>query len=312
MRLVADVGGTNARLALSDGGAVQPDTLRTYRNDDWSDFHDVVADFLTHTATPDQGMPAQEMPAREMVVAVAGPVHGDTARLTNRDWTFDTARLATGFGMRRVHLLNDLMAMGYSVPSLTTDQLRPVSDGTAQPNARQSLVVGIGTGFNVSPVLHSGGAVLCPPVEAGHVALPLSIARALAADGLSSEPFPTVEHLFSGRGLTQYCALALGEPAMTGPEAIAQYNRRDDVAACIDGYAAALGWLLRDLSLAYLPRSGMYFSGGVARAIMDTAAGPCLTVLRQPCPIRRDVVPPLWVIADDTAALTGCAAFDQF
>ena len=40
---------------------------------------------------------------------------------------------------------------------------------TAPSPRRQSLIVGIGTGFNVSPVLHTGDGVECFEAEFGHV-----------------------------------------------------------------------------------------------------------------------------------------------
>lgn len=84
--LLADVGGTNARMALARDGALVADTITRFRGDDHATFDEVVAKFLAQ-----QGSPQIEA----VCVAVAGPVWGDEARLTNRDWSFSTARLCT-------------------------------------------------------------------------------------------------------------------------------------------------------------------------------------------------------------------------
>ncbi|MGA9435301.1 MAG: glucokinase, partial [Roseobacter sp.] len=45
--LVADVGGTNTRVALSDGAVVRTDTIRRYRNADQVGLEPVLTDFVT-------------------------------------------------------------------------------------------------------------------------------------------------------------------------------------------------------------------------------------------------------------------------
>lgn len=303
MRLCADVGGTNTRLALSRDGVVAPDSLRSYANADWASLYAVIAAYLVDQA---QASPAQ------MVIAVAGPVHGDYALLTNRDWHIETAQLAASFGGAQAVLLNDLTALGYALPHLRPEQLRLVSPGSdKQSGLAQSLVVGIGTGFNVSPVLETGDVIVCPAVEAGHVAMPLSVAQALMQCGIEPGQYPTVEALFSGRGLTAFCRELTQDTALDGAAAIARYRAPDaeHITAVIDRYAALLGWLLQALSLSYLPSSGIYMAGTVARAIIATAPASCLEILRRPGAIKLSRTAALYTIEDDSAALSGCAAY---
>lgn len=293
LRLVADVGGTNTRLALARSGIVQAGTIRPYNNADWPDLDAALANYLGAGERPD-----------ELVVAVAGPVHGAHARLTNRDWLFDAARLRDTFGIPLVRLMNDLTALGYAAKRLAPSQLTALNDdepGSAA--APQSLVIGIGTGFNVSPVLHGHGLV-CAVAEAGHVTLPHGVVQALQDLGLAS--YPSVEELFSGRGFSAFCQSLAGQD---GRAVIAAAQVRDpDALGVVDAYSGLVGWLIRDLTLAYLSQSGVYLAGGVARAVLDIAPAPCLEVMRRPCRIRGDVVPPMWLIHDDFAALTGCAS----
>ena len=75
--LLADVGGTNARLALARNGVSDESSITRYRGDDYDSFDKVVQTYLAE----------QDNPRLSAVcVAVAGPVSGGKASLTNRDW----------------------------------------------------------------------------------------------------------------------------------------------------------------------------------------------------------------------------------
>ena len=206
-----------------------------------------------------------------------------------------------------MRLLNDLTALGYSVPHLEHEQMNVVQRAQEYPGQpSQSLVVGIGTGFNVSPVLQLGQQVICPVAEAGHVGLPRAVSHALAENGVGDHSFQTVEELFSGRGFTAYCRQITGIGDLEGHQVTS--NRSDkDAVFCVVSYSHLLGLLLRELYLMYMPASGFYFSGSVARAMISEAPDPCLEAFSKPCGIRGDDAVPFFLITDDSAALSGCA-----
>lgn len=301
MRLVADVGGTNTRLALSQGGLILDGSAMSYANADWSSLYAVIDAYL----------PVQSgIRIDEMVVAVAGPVQNDAASLTNRNWSIKAGHLVNTFGCRSAVLLNDLTALGYSVPVLHADQIRTVFKGPKKKTGRaQSLVVGLGTGFNVSPVLESTQTVFCPAVEAGHVSMPRSISEYLIELNCDPSFYPSVEDLFSGRGFTLFCQSKTKDPSLSGISAIAAYGgpNKTEVTTAINEYAGLLGLLLQELSLAYLPSSGIYLAGSVARAIVQVAASACIDTYKNPCNFNPANTPSIFVIEDDTAALNGCA-----
>ena len=304
MRLVADVGGTNCRLALARDGRLLPGSLKVYRNVEWDSLDHAIRDYLD---TRDQE------PIFEMVIAIAGPVQGERAHLTNWHWRIETSALKRKFDVPRAYLLNDLTALGHSVPGLKAQQLREVRAGEPpERDVSQSLVVGIGTGFNLSPVFQRGGATMVAAVEAGHVGLGMAVSQGLGAAGVSPTRFPTVEHLFSGRGFTSFCRQLTGNDRLRGDEVMELYgsSAAEDLTRAIDIYAGLLGWHLRDLLLGYQPYAGVYFAGSVARAVMTHAAAATLEVVDRPDDLRRGVEVPFWVIEDDGAALNGCAQFE--
>jgi glucokinase len=304
VRLVADVGGTNTRIALSDAGRIITGSLESYRNEQWSSLYDVMETYLDARS---------KIAPAEMVLAIAGPVDGDHAALTNRiAWQVSAPDMRRRFGAARVAFLNDLTALGYAVPHLRPHQVREISAGAPkQTGLAQSLVVGIGTGFNTSPVLERGGLVMCPAVEAGHVGLPPRVSAELELWGVSSRVFATVEHLFSGRGFTQFCRAYSGDETAQAKDAatISGQTEATRHTPAVEQYSKLLGWLLRELMLSYLPASGIYLAGSVARAIGTAAPGPCLEVLHRPAPVALPAPPPVRVIEDDSAALLGCVGY---
>lgn len=279
MRLVADIGGTNARLALSQDGVVLPETVRSFRNEDFDSFLAVAHRFLETTDAHD---------LTETVVAVAGPVWGTHAKLTNRDWRFEVGEIASALNLASVALINDLSALGHALLALKPTQLLPILPGEdASASPTQSLIVGIGTGFNVCPVLHSAEKVECMEAEFGHMSLPLSVADiAQPVLGDISDVFPTVEECFSGRGY----------------KAVLERGGTPDV------YAELMAALARDLVMAFMPRSGLYFNGGVARSVLTSSSRAGFKEsFAQSYALAPKLTVPVSLINDDSAALIGCA-----
>lgn len=303
MRLVADIGGTNSRLALADSGHLRPGSSHSFRNAEFPSFEAVVAAYFRQIG---DAAPA------EIVLAVAGPIDGDQARLTNRGWEISASALAARLGAGRAQIINDLVALGYAVPNLGPDALDAVVGGDPEPGTpRQSLVVGIGTGFNVSPVIQNGETVICLRSEIGHAGLPAGVAQALETrqTGLANS-FPTIEHCFSGRGFAEVCR-SMTDRAGVGPEEFIQIHdlgEATDVIRAVEFYAELIGSLLRELTLAYLPTSGVYFAGSVARSVLSRPSrGRFQKVIARSFRIRTHESTPVFTIIADNAALHGCA-----
>ena len=302
MRLIGDIGGTNTRLALCDKGVIDRNSVRSFANDQWTHLNKVISAFLAD----------HDVSLKDMAIAVAGPVHGHRARLTNRDWIIERADLIAAFRCENAFLLNDLSALGYAIPAFQPAQLRVVHDGgrTSASN-HQALIIGIGTGFNVSPVLKTHDGVHCFAAEAGHMSMPVSIMKMLNRLQLTACQFQTVEDLFSGRGFTKFCQAVTSDQSMQGKDAIQLFKETDHPLAkeAVNNYAGLLGQLLFELTLGYMPSAGIYLAGSVARAVGNAAPQSFLETFTQPCDIRGDQIPNLFTIEDDFAALHGCAVF---
>ena len=275
-RLVADIGGTNTRLALAEGGTVIAETQRRFANDDFPEFAAVVAAYVLDTAPG---------PLAEIVAALAGPTTPRAGRLTNRDWVLDADALAARFGAGRALLFNDLTALGQAVPTLAAEGVLTVHDGPVPAGADQALVAGIGTGFNVCHVLLRPSGTHCTRAEFGHVTLPSSVADLLRARFGDTAGFTTVEDCFSGRGHA--------ELAERGTDGVL--------------FAGLVGAVARDLRMAFVPDAGLYLAGSVARAVLE---GDGIAAFRAEYTAATQVdlpPPPVRIIRDDMAALRGCA-----
>lgn len=300
MQLLADVGGTNARLALAADGAILPGSLRRFRGEDHASFDQVLAAYLRA-----EGSPAVEA----VCVAVAGPVSAGRAALTNRAWDFSEEGLARLTGAGRARLINDLTALGHATARIAPRILRPAPQD--RPRNGQSLVVGAGTGFNVCAIAAlPGGARICLEAEEGHTALPATIAAALRARlGSGAEPFDSVEEAFAGRGVSRLHTALTGAQAAPAEAIVAAAAAGDPQAgASCDLFADLFGLLLRELALHFMPREGMWLAGSVARSLLPRMDRVSAAMLAEPYMRHIPQAVPLLLIEDDMAALQGCLA----
>lgn len=312
LSLVADVGGTNTRVALADGTRLRPGSIERFRNADFPSLGAVLGAYLSAQNFPD---------CDAACAAVAGPVEDGVAEMTNLDWRIDAITLAEAAQAEQVALLNDLQAQGHGVANIPEDRLRPVLiDGTEAVADAPKLVIGVGTGFNIAPIHKIGGRHMVMAAEAGHASLPVQTEADLDLARFAGRQhgYADIEEVLSGRGVeTVYAWLDCRSDLPNGPKAAADIlqgveqatdPRAQDAASV---FARIFGIVAGDLALIHLPHGGIYLSGGVSRAF-----GPHLAALG----FRAAFLAkgrfselmarfPVHVIEDDFAALTGCAAF---
>ena len=301
--LIADVGGTNSRLALAGPDGV-PDHPVHFPNRDYASFYKVIEAFAD----------SRDMSGVAAVcIAVAGPVTSSSARLTNRDWLIESDAVAEMLVTRpRVALVNDLAALGHALPGLGKDQLtmiKPAAD--TRPSNGQSLVAGLGTGFNVCLVKETGSGICVIEAELGHASLPSRLEDVLAAEigAQAADNFPTTEDLFSGRGLVRLHQAISGDE-LTSQDIVEQAGTGNTAAVrSVELLARCLSLLSKQMVFQYMPLGGIHFAGSVARGIFETRARAVLAEgFEDTGPFGHLIAQvPLRLITDDAAALTGLA-----
>ncbi len=309
LSLVADIGGTNTRLALARGTALLPDTIAKCANRDHADLPSLIRGYLGG-----QGGTA----CAGACIAVAGPVHDGVGELTNLDWTIDRETLARATGAGHVAIVNDLQAQGHALGHLDPASLTALLDRpTPPPENGTRLVIGIGTGFNIAVVHECGGERLVPPSETGHSTLPVHNGEDLELFAHLSERrgFASIEDVLSGRGLERLFAWHAGRAGdARRPDAAAVMQligQGDDEIARRTAAALArtLGNVAGNLALIHLPFGGIYLAGGVARAFAPYLNRYGFSAAFRDKGRFSDYMDQfsLSVIENDWAALIGCA-----
>lgn len=303
MLLIADIGGTNARLALAEPGTTEPLEERRYATADFRDFASVLAAYLDETKAA----------ITSGCLAVAGPIGDDgrNARLTNLPWTIDAAALEGRFDIGRLGLANDFAAAAMGITVAPAETLVPLRHGEPLPRAPR-LVIGAGTGLGMAVLVRHGDGWQGLPGEGGHIAFaPLDddqerVWRALRAQ----HGRVTCERVISGPGLAAiHRILAAGE---LDPAAIAHRALVDGDAACrrsIDVFLGAYGAYAGDMALAVMARGGVYLAGGIAARLLPLLpASPFLDAFNakaEHAALARRM--PVAVATDDVLGLRGAA-----
>ncbi len=260
--LVADVGGTHARLALADPGSSEPVGERRYFCADFPGFEPLLADYLSATdATIAAGC-----------LAVAGPIGDDgrRARLTNLPWTIDADALAARFGIGRLTLTNDFAAAAMGITVTPADFLVPLQAGRPLAYAPK-LVVGAGTGLGMAVLIHLDDRWLVLPGEGGHVGFaPQDEAQARLWQVLKNEyGRVTAERVVSGPGLTDIHRILSGKTLTPAAIAGAALDGSDAAARrSADLFLSAYGGFAGDMALAVMARGGVFLAGGIAGKLL--------------------------------------------
>lgn len=308
--LVADIGGTNTRVALAEGPTLLTDTVRKYRNTDYPGLETVLRAFIAEEDNVD---------CIGACVALAGPVRDGRGSLTNLDWEIDEATLARATQASKVSLLNDLQAQGHAIGYLPDTSIRTLVSGNAPDAGSAKLVIGVGTGFNIAPVYETPGGRYVPASEAGHANLPVRAEDELAliSHFETAHGFPAVEDMLSGRGLErvyQWLTSKEGTPKeKLAADIMAGFEDGSDAIArdAARMFVRMLGTVAGNLSLIQLPFGGVYFAGGVARAFAahfdDLGFLAAFRDKGRFAGFMQNF--PVYVIEDDFAALTGCATY---
>ena len=261
VRLLADIGGTNARFALETAPGCIGD-IATLACADYPRLADAVRAYLIMHAGAG---------VRHAVIAIANPVDGDMVTMTNHHWRFSIQATRIVLGLETLVVVNDFAALAAALPTLAQDDWTGVGGGVAKPEATIGLL-GAGTGLGVAGLLRCGGTWEVMPSEGGHVAFsPMDLReQAILAFCWQRHPHVSTERLVSGPGL---CLIHEALAATTGrgwtPLGSAQIVERGlsgadalcrETLAC---FCAMLGTAAANLAVTLGARGGIYIGGGI-------------------------------------------------
>ncbi len=303
--LVADIGGTNARFAISDAdGALHE--VRVLHAANFPRIDEAITAYFAELKRPHP---------RQACFAVACPASGPEIKLTNSSWRFVKAELQRQFQFDRFVVINDFEALAASVPVLSGAQLAELRPGTADP-ASVSLVIGPGTGLGVGayvPAGKSAWAVISG--EGGHVGFAPNTDAEIRLWQRMRQKYGRVsaERVLNGAGLVNIYRFMADEAGQQVGEIDAPEISRRALAGeeiAVDSvlmFFDMLGSVTGDLALAFGSRAGVYIGGGITPKLLDFARRSKFIERfldkGRVAAILQDM--PIWVILEGRAALYG-------
>ncbi len=272
-RLLADIGGTNARFALeyAPGRITAMQTLSCAA---YERFEDAARAYL-------DGFGAG---ARHAVIAIANPVDGDAIKMTNHDWSFSIAAARRELALETLLVVNDFTALAMSLPGLGANELLKIGGGSAKSGGVIGLV-GAGTGLGVSGLVPAGGQWIALESEGGHVAFSPSDSREIAVLQYLWRRYDHVsaERMVSGPGIAlirEALAASRGQApdlSLTTADIVERGLAGGDPLSreTLDCFSGMLGTVAANLAVTLGATGGLYVGGGVVPRLGDYfAASP--------------------------------------
>lgn len=286
--LVADIGGTHARFALTQPGAAKPDDPAIFMTALFPTLGDALSTFLEQAGLGQAGLGQAELGQAELgqttraqlagvAMCAAGPLEQDTAgtriAMTNCPWTLDQAEIAAATGYGAPILVNDFTAAAMAVPHLTTEATVQIGGTGVDENAPKAII-GPGTGLGVSGLVRDSlGDFISLSGEGGHVSLSPGNEReiSLLFQLMQVHGHVSAERVLSGPGMEElFGALGAldGSPETGRPTAadiarMAQDGSSPLARETIDVFTGLLGSVAGDLALTLGARGGVYLAGGI-------------------------------------------------
>ncbi len=325
INLVADIGGTNIRIAQakadsSDTSSINISNIETYQCKQFSSLAEVLAHYIEIKSLSNCVINA--------CFAIACPVDNDLISMTNLPWQFSQKQLKKVLKLNSLSFINDYTAIAMAIPLLSDDQKVKIGKGTSIAGKPIS-VCGPGTGLGVAnliPVSIAGKSQWhCVSGEGGHI----DFAAVNDTEQQVLNFIQTIknrvsyEQLLSGYGLEQiYQALIFSDKNNTltsfkeklSAQEISSNAVSDKCPACKQAltlFCNVLGSFAGNLALIMNSQGGVYIAGGIVPRFIEylkssdfrtrfEAKGRLSHITEQA---------PTYVITEQQPGLLGAAAF---
>jgi glucokinase len=255
--LLADLGGTNSRFAISSTGRI-----RHFRVLRAADFPTCIAAVRAYL----EDIPPGDQPTSGLL-AVAAPIVGGRVEFVNLGWSFSLEAMRRALHFADLRVMNDLEAQAYAVPTLWPRDCVKIGRGRASPSAPM-LVVGPGTGLGMACLLSSNATPHAIASEGGHATLAATCRQdePLVAALRRRYGHASAERALSGPGLAAlYRTLSSSGTTLQPSEIAARARARSDkrAVAAAEAFSRLLGGFCGDMALAFGALGGVYLVGGV-------------------------------------------------
>ncbi len=308
--LVADIGGTNSRLAVAKTSRTDKEIIlnnvQKFRNSDFNNFDELIETYLSSS---------DDHLINRMCIAAAGIISETSVEMSNLNWKITVPSLQAAANIDKVLIINDLQAQGYALDFIKSKDLETLIEGSHAPTPNNTkLVCGMGTGFNVAIAYQSPFGTFVPASEYGHARITVANKKQdLMVKKLEeNSSFVSYENILAGSGLNRLDQVLNGRSDRTPADILAAAEAGDlkakEVGTQLAGFA---GQAFGDFALMNMSIGGVYLIGGFARAMMPYlkeenfkknfyARGNFSEIMKKIS---------IHLILDDYAALKGCANY---
>ncbi|CAM2194007.1 putative Glucokinase / HTH-type transcriptional regulator [Paraburkholderia kururiensis] len=260
-RLLADIGGTNARFALETGpGDISQVTV--YPCAEYPGVAEVIKKYLKDTKIGR---------VNHAAIAIANPVDGDQVRMTNHDWSFSIEATRRALGFDTLLVVNDFTALAMALPGLTDAQRVQVGGGQRRPNSVIGLL-GPGTGLGVSGLIPADDRWIALGSEGGHASFSPQDEREDLVLQYARKKWSHVsfERVAAGPGIEViYRALAARDKkrvaaSLDTSEVVKRALQGDELSAeAVECFCGILGTFAGNIAMTLGSLGGIYIGGGV-------------------------------------------------
>lgn len=248
--LVGDIGGTNARFALSPRPGAIID-IKTFKVADFASCEAAIAAYLA--ALPET--PLRDRPIGRAAIAAAGPTdEAGAIALTNASWRLTPSEISNALAGAPVQLVNDLEAVALALPHLCASDFRGLGPEIHAPLSGNLLALNVGTGLGAAIAVNTAGHWSAIATEAGH----MTFAARIPHEQNLIEQAASYEDFLSGSGLRRLAARAGVDADADPKDAIPQETWQI--------FTEIFARLAGDLVLATGTWGGVYLTGSVANA----------------------------------------------
>lgn len=272
--LIADIGGTNMRFALVEGGEIRAST--SYPWPDKPSLAEPALHFLrSHNAQPKRAAfaSANAQPGFEVIRMVNVGEHENL-------YTYNVSEIRTALGLESLYMLNDFAAIALAVPHMQPEHLIKVGGGTAVAE-RPIGIIGPGTGLGCSSLVWANGRYMVVSGEGGHVTIGGTDKRECTLIEWLHNKFTHVsaERVLSGPGLMNLHEAVRAVDNLPAieytPAEILKLGLSGEDAVCrevLEVFCSLLGSVAGNLALVQAAVGGIYIAGGIPPRMSDFLA----------------------------------------
>lgn len=268
--LVADIGGTNMRLAAGRDGRIED--RKTFPTVGEKTLGEVIEDYIATIGSA----------PRNAAVAAAGIVRNGSVTLTNTGTLISEAMVNAAAGINTSKVLNDFEAAAWSLCNVSAEEILTLQ-GDGELRRASRVIVGPGTGLGVGGLVWDDERPVVVQGEGGHVRLSpdtkeeLEIFKRVGTlwpetrmgDGHAVE----AEAILSGTGLPVFYR-AIGDVegvsvgALSAAEIFASCQTGNDRIAekTAQLFVKYLGEIAGDMAVTFAATGGVFLAGGVIAA----------------------------------------------